>query len=56
MSLRKATGFPKRLLEGIEQFFLSATFLTGKIPKIEGWPGPKAALALVKQATRLGNA
>ena len=47
----KASGLPKRLREEIEQFFVSATFFTGKDPKIEGWRGPKAALAIVKQAT-----
>ena len=45
----KATGLPKRLREEIEQFFVSATFFTGKDPKIEGWRGPKAALGVVKQ-------
>lgn len=44
-------GFLKRRSprEEIEQFFLSATFFTGKDPKIEGWRGPKAALGVVKQ-------
>ena len=45
----KATGLPKRLREEIEQFFVSATFFTGKNPRIEGWRGPKAALGVVKQ-------
>ena len=45
----KATGLPKRLREEIEQFFVSATFFTGKDAKIEGWRGPKAALGVVKQ-------
>jgi inorganic pyrophosphatase len=45
----KATGLPKRLREEIEQFFVSATFFTGKDPIIEGWRGPKAALGVVKQ-------
>jgi len=45
----KATGLPERLREEIEQFFLSATFFTGKDAKIEGWRGPKAALGVVKQ-------
>ena len=46
----KATGLPKRLREEIEQFFVSATFFTGKNPRIEGWRGPKAALHIVKKA------
>ena len=45
----KATGLPERLREEIEQFFVSATFFTGKDAKIEGWRGPKAALGVVKQ-------
>jgi inorganic pyrophosphatase len=45
----KATGLPKRLREEIEQFFVSATFFTGKDPIIESWRGPKAALDVVKQ-------
>jgi inorganic pyrophosphatase len=48
----KATGLPKRLREEIEQFFVSATFFTGKDPRIEGWRGPKAALAIVKDTGR----
>jgi len=38
------------LREEIEQFFVSATFFTGKNPRIEGWRGPKAALHIVKKA------
>jgi inorganic pyrophosphatase len=45
----KASGLPRRLREEIEQFFVSATFFTGKDPKIEGWRGPKAALGVVKR-------
>jgi len=48
--LEKASGLPKRMREEIEQFFVSATFFTGKDPKIEGWKGPKAALAIIKRA------
>ena len=46
----KATGLPKRLRNEIEQFFVSAT--CGKDPKIEGWRGPKAALAVVNEVMR----
>src|SRR5262245_9770342 len=35
--LEKAGELPDRLKEEIEQFFLSATFLTGKKPKLNGW-------------------
>jgi inorganic pyrophosphatase len=50
----KATDLPKRLREEVEQFFVSATFFTGKDPKIEGWRAPKAALAIVRKASRKG--
>jgi inorganic pyrophosphatase len=40
----RASGLPKRPREEIEQFFVSATFFTGKDPKIEGSRGPKAVL------------
>jgi inorganic pyrophosphatase len=43
----KASGLPNRLKEEIEQFFVSATFFTGKDPRIEGWRGPKPAAKLV---------
>ena len=43
-----------RVHEEIEQFFVSTTFFTGKDPTIEGWRGPKAALALVRRAKRTG--
>ena len=46
----KATGLHKRLRDEIEQFLVSATFFTGKDPRIEGWSGPKAALHIVKEA------
>jgi inorganic pyrophosphatase len=48
----KATGLPKRLREEIGQFFVSATFFTGKDPRIEGWRGPKAALGIVRGSAR----
>jgi hypothetical protein len=40
------------LKEEIEQFFVSATFFTGKDPRIEGWRGPNAALKLIKTKGR----
>jgi inorganic pyrophosphatase len=50
--LEKASGLPVRLKEEIEQFFVSATFFTGKDPRIEGWRGPNAALKLIKTKGR----
>jgi inorganic pyrophosphatase len=48
--LEKASGLPDRLKQEIEQFFVSATFFTGKDPRIEGWRGPKAATKLIESA------
>jgi inorganic pyrophosphatase len=50
--LEKASGLPDRLKQEIEQFFLSATFLTGKDARIEGWRGPNAVMQLVKSKQR----
>jgi inorganic pyrophosphatase len=50
----KASGLPDRLKKEIEQFFVSATFFTGKDVRIEGWRGPKAALRLI-ESTRRGS-
>ena len=50
--LEKASGLPDRLKQEIEQFFVSATFFTGKDPRIEGWRGPKAAKKLIETARR----
>jgi inorganic pyrophosphatase len=48
----KASGLPGRLKQEIEQFFVSATFFTGKNVRVEGWRGPKAATKLIKSARR----
>jgi inorganic pyrophosphatase len=48
----KASGLPVRLKQEIEQFFVSATFFTGKNVRVEGWRGPKAATKLIKSARR----
>jgi inorganic pyrophosphatase len=48
----KASELPNRLKQEIEQFFLSATFFTGKTVKITGWRGPKAATKLVSSLIR----
>jgi inorganic pyrophosphatase len=48
----KASGLPQRMKEEIEQFFLSATFFTGKDARIEGWRGPKAAAKLIERTRR----
>jgi hypothetical protein len=44
------TDLPKRSREEIEQFFLSATFFTGKRPRIIGWKNAGNAASLVKMA------
>ena len=41
---------PARLRQEIEQFFLSATFFTGKNPRIRGWRGPRHAVAAIRAA------
>jgi inorganic pyrophosphatase len=46
----KASGLPERLKQEIEQFFVSATFFTGKDVKIKGWRGPKAAAKMVESS------
>jgi inorganic pyrophosphatase len=51
-SLRSANGLPQRLKAEIEQFFLSATFFTGKDARIEGWRGPRAASKLIERTRR----
>jgi inorganic pyrophosphatase len=48
----RAAGLPQRLKEEIEQFFVSATFFTGKNPCIDGWRGPKAATKLIESKRR----
>jgi inorganic pyrophosphatase len=45
---KAAGGLPQRLREEIEQFFLSATFFTGKDVKLKGWHGAKAAHELIR--------
>jgi inorganic pyrophosphatase len=44
----KATALPKRLKRELETFFVTATFFTGKHPRISGWRGPKAADKLIR--------
>jgi len=53
-AIESAPDLPRRLREEIEQFFVSATFFTGKDPKIMGWRGPKAVSRLVREAKRKG--
>jgi inorganic pyrophosphatase len=51
--LERATQLPSRLRKEIEQFFLDATFFTGKKPKIIGWGSPKKGHSIVKAGERL---
>jgi inorganic pyrophosphatase len=46
----KVSGLPKRLRQEVEQFFLSATFFTGKDVKLKGWHGPKVARELLRSS------
>jgi inorganic pyrophosphatase len=46
--MEKAAELPQRLKQEIEQFFLSATFFTGKDARLKGWRGPKAAEKLIR--------
>lgn len=46
--LEKASGLPRRLQQELEQFFVTATFFTGKDARVEGWRGPKAAMKLIE--------
>ena len=48
----KASGLPDRLKEELEQFFVSATFFTGKDARVTGWRGPNAALKLIESLRR----
>jgi inorganic pyrophosphatase len=48
--LERVTDLPSRLRKEIEQFFLSATFFTGKEPKILGWKNAHKATAVIKAA------
>jgi inorganic pyrophosphatase len=45
-----ASDLPERLREEIEQFFLSTTFFTTKMPNILGWRGPKKASSLIRDS------
>ncbi|WP_394822225.1 inorganic diphosphatase [Pendulispora albinea] len=47
---RDATLFSPRVRQELEQFFLLATLLTPKDPRIEGWKGPEVAAKLVADA------
>jgi inorganic pyrophosphatase len=51
-AVEDATKLPKKLREQLEQFFVSATFFTGKEPKIIGWRGPAAAKSLIRNAAK----
>ena len=54
-ALKEATGLPPRVMKEIEQFFVSATFFTGKDPRIKGWRGPEAAQELIRSCAAPGR-
>jgi len=47
--LERAGDLPKRIREELEQFFLSATFFTGKNAKIRGWAGQAKTEAFIRR-------
>jgi inorganic pyrophosphatase len=49
--LTSALSLPKRIRDELEHFFIAATVLEGKDPKILEWGGPDAALALLKSSS-----
>jgi inorganic pyrophosphatase len=49
-SLKSASALPKRVRDELEHFFIAATALEGKNPKILGWAGPTAALDLLRSS------
>ncbi len=49
----KAAALPERLKQELERFFVTATFFTGKHPRITGWRGPKAADKLIRASLTL---
>ncbi|HEV7734768.1 MAG TPA: inorganic diphosphatase [Candidatus Binatia bacterium] len=46
----KVSQLPKRVRNELEQFFVTATSMTGKEVVIDGWDGPKAAIRAIDQA------
>ena len=48
--LRSADDLPRRVRDELELFFVTAAALEGKDPKILGWEGPDAALALIRSS------
>jgi inorganic pyrophosphatase len=51
-TLEHHRDIPARLKLEIEQFFLSATFFTGKNARIRGWQGVEKATALIERGRR----
>jgi inorganic pyrophosphatase len=46
--LTTAMSLPERLRQELEHFFVAATVLEGKDPRILGWAGPEEALKLIR--------
>jgi inorganic pyrophosphatase len=49
--LKSAMSLPKRVRDELEHFFIAATALEGKDPKILGWGGPAAVLKLLRSSS-----
>jgi inorganic pyrophosphatase len=49
--LKSAMSLPARVRDELEHFFVAATALEGKDPRILGWAGPAAALDLLRSSS-----
>ena len=47
-----ATQLQKRIRRELEDFFVIVTSMTGKKVRVEGWEGPKMALAAIEKAAK----
>ncbi len=47
---RRDVPLTGRIRRELEQFFIAATALENKDPRIVGWDGPDAAIALIRQS------
>jgi inorganic pyrophosphatase len=47
---KSARSLPKRVRDELEHFFMAATDLEGKDPRILGWAGPAAVISLLRSS------
>ncbi len=50
--VKHVDDLPKRVRDELEKFFVTASLMTKKAVRIEGWKGPKAAREAVDEAAR----